>query len=603
MKETLNSFDHFTSVSFYRYKGFRQYSIALQHFNILVGPNNCGKSTILGAFRILAEAMRKARSKRPELIEGPDGQIFGYSIDLSNIPISTENVFYDYDDSEPAIIEFHLSNRNKLILFFPKVGFCSLICQPKDRSIHTTSQFKKAYNSPIGFVPILGPVEHNEPLYQKDAARLALLTHRASRNFRNIWYHYPEEFDKFRDLVRSTWQGMDIEQPQLDQTHSPSLLHMFCPEERIPREIFWAGFGFQVWCQMLTYIIRGRESSIFLIDEPDIYLHSDLQRQLLGILRSLGPDILIATHSTEIISEAEPDNILVVNKQWKAVKRIKHPDELQRVFQVLGSNLNPVLTQLAKTKKALFVEGKDFQILSRFAQKLGFNHVANRTEFAVIPAEGFNVNKVCDFTKGIEITLGITVKSAIIFDRDYRSDIECDEIKKTLEKHCDFVHIHRRKEIENFLLHPTVLDRAIQTRLAEYNKRAFKNIEFSGVVSDILTQITDKIRNRIVAQYLEKRRLFERTKNPGLATETITEHLISEFDKIWGDLNERLKIVPGKEILGDLNTFLQQNYSISISKTLIVDSFRKEEIESEMRELILLIAEFAKKVRELSIKE
>lgn len=595
MKETINSFDHFTSVSFHRYKGFRQYSVALQHFNILVGPNNCGKSTILGAFRILAEAMRKARSKRPEFIEGPDGQTYGYPIDLSNIPISTENVFYDYDDSEPAIIEFHLSNRNKLILFFPKVGLCSLICQPKERFIHTTSEFKKAYNSPIGFVPILGPVEHNEQLYQKDAARLALLTHRASRNFRNIWYHYPEEFDKFRDLVRSTWQGMDIEQPQLDQTFSPSLLHMFCPEERIPREIFWAGFGFQVWCQMLTYIIRGRESSIFLIDEPDIYLHSDLQRQLLGILRSLGPDILIATHSTEIISEAEQDNILVVNKQWKSVKRIKHPDELHQVFQVLGSNLNPILTQLAKTKKVLFVEGNDFQILSRFAQKLGFNQVANRSEFAVIPAEGFNAHKVRDFTKGIEVTLGITITSAIIFDRDYRSDMECNEIQKNLEKHCNFVQIHKRKEIENFLLHPAVLTRAIYTRLAENNKRTFKNIEFNEVVSDILAQITDKIRNRVEAQYLEKRKHFEKIKNPGFASETIIEHLISEFDKVWGDLNARLKVVPGKEILGALNNYLQQNYSIAISKTLIVESFRKEEIESEMRELISLIDDFAKK--------
>ena len=86
---------------------------------------------------------------------------------------------------------------------------------------------------------------------------------------------------------------------------------MFCPEERIPREIFWAGFGFQVWCQMLTHVIQSEGASLFLIDEPDIYLHADLQRQLLGLLQNLGPDILIATHSTEIITEAEPDDILL----------------------------------------------------------------------------------------------------------------------------------------------------------------------------------------------------------------------------------------------------------------------------------------------------
>ena len=57
----MNDQVHFTFVRFHRYKAFRDYSISLHHFNILVGPNNSGKSTVLGAFRILAEGIRKAR--------------------------------------------------------------------------------------------------------------------------------------------------------------------------------------------------------------------------------------------------------------------------------------------------------------------------------------------------------------------------------------------------------------------------------------------------------------------------------------------------------------------------------------------------------------
>ena len=56
---------------------------------------------------------------------------------------------------------------------------------------------------------------------------------------------------------------------------------------------------------MLTHVIQSKNVSLFLIDEPDIYLHSELQRQLLMLLRNLGPDILIATHSTEMITESE----------------------------------------------------------------------------------------------------------------------------------------------------------------------------------------------------------------------------------------------------------------------------------------------------------
>ncbi len=267
---------HFTSVRFHRYKAFRDYSLSLERFNILVGPNNCGKSTVLGSFRILAEGIRKASSRNPTIVPGPQGETRGYSIELQDIPVATENVFHDYDDSQPAAITFRVSNGNELLLYFPEHSSCYLICRSRERWVTSTSTFRSQYNISIGFVPILGPVEHDESLFQKEAARLALLTYRAARNFRNIWHHYPEDFDDFRALVQSTWPGMDIVRPEVDTSHDKPLLRMFCPEERIPRKIFWSCFGFQVCCQMLTYIVRWKGSSLFMIDEPDIYLHADL---------------------------------------------------------------------------------------------------------------------------------------------------------------------------------------------------------------------------------------------------------------------------------------------------------------------------------------
>ncbi len=221
---------HFTSVRFRRYKAFRDYSLSLQRFNILVGPNNSGKSTVLGAFRILAEGIRKASARNPLLITGPQGLTQGYSVDLQDIPVATENVFFDYDDSEPATVTFRISNGNELVLFFPEPGVCFLICRTTGRPITSTQLFRSQFSVSIGFVPILGPVEHDEPLFQKEAARLALLTYRAARNFRNIWYHYPEDFEDFRRLVRTTWPGMDIDRPEIDTTHEKPLLRMFCPK-------------------------------------------------------------------------------------------------------------------------------------------------------------------------------------------------------------------------------------------------------------------------------------------------------------------------------------------------------------------------------------
>lgn len=583
----------FTSVRFHRYKAFRDYSLTLGRFNILVGPNNSGKSTILSAFRILSEGIRKARSRNPTMVPGPHGRTRGYEIDVDQVSVATENVFFDYDDSEPATVHFRLSNKNDLVLFFPAPGVCSLICEGKGPAIVSTAGFKTHYNVTVGFVPILGPVEHEEQLYQKEAARLALLTHRAARNFRNIWHHYPDDFDEFRALLRETWPGMDVDRPEIDHTLKTPLLKMFCPEERIPREIFWAGFGFQVWCQMLTYVVRNRNASLFMIDEPDIYLHSDLQRQLLAILKNLGPDILIATHSTEIISEADPDDILVVNKGSRAARRVKEPTQLQQVFGVLGSNLNPVLTQLAKTRRALFVEGKDFQVIARFARKLGNPRVANRSDFAVVPVEGFNPVKVAAFVQAIGMTLGSPVSAAVVFDRDYRSEAECEKEAEALGKSCVLVRIHRRKELENFLLLPQALQKAAQRRIAEREARTGEKIEFPEDMSQLLDTITDGLRHRVAAQFLSRRRPFEKALNPGLDGTTIDEELMAEFESAWRNLDTRLLMVPGKEVLGALNDTLQRRYRITVSPGLIVECCTREEVPAEMAGLIEVLSAFA----------
>ena len=111
---------HFVRVDFVRFKAFNKFSLQLRHFNILVGPNNAGKSTILAAFRILAAAMRRASTRRAEVIRGPAGNTLGYPVDLSAVSVAEENIFYNYDDSDAATVRFRLSNQNELVLYFPE---------------------------------------------------------------------------------------------------------------------------------------------------------------------------------------------------------------------------------------------------------------------------------------------------------------------------------------------------------------------------------------------------------------------------------------------------------------------------------------------------
>lgn len=573
-------------VEFNRFKAFRRFTINLKHFNILVGPNNAGKSTIITAFRILSAAMRRANSRNPSLVQGPNGSVRGYEVDLESISVAAENIFYNYEDDVPASVVFKISNNNELMLYFPEQGVCRLIPTTQGRPIQNTTAFKNNFKCPIGFVPILGPVEHHEPLYEKEAARLALFSYTAARNFRNIWHHYPDEFDQFRSMLTETWPGMDILPPEIDLSHIKPRLNMYCPEKRMPRELFWSGFGFQVWCQMLTHIIQSKNYSIFLIDEPDIYLHADLQRQLLNILRNLGPDILIATHSTEIITEAETNDIILVNKSKSSAKRIKDPVQISEVFSALRSNINPVLTQLAKTRRAVFVEGKDFQIISKFSRKLGQVNVANRRDFAVIPIEGFNPERVRNLKLGMEATLGVPIRSAIILDRDYRSVEECDSIKQECEKFCEYVSIHSCKEIENFLLIPTAIDRACNLRVQERVARTGIPIQYVPIMDQVLTEFCADRKNYVMSRTLSERRQFERGRASSRHAAEIDELALNEFEKAWSDPATKLSLIPGKEALSYINTYSQEKFGVTLTVGAIIDAIRVEEISKEMSDLV-----------------
>lgn len=590
----MSELQRITSIKFSHYKAFKEFSVSLNEFNVLVGPNNAGKSTILSAFRILAEGLRKAKTKSPTMLQGPNGLVRGYEINLENLPIATENIFYNYEDDEPARIEFRISNGEHLLLYFPKLGVCHLICDTSGKPITTSVAFKSTFNIQIGIVPTLGPVEHNEQLFQVRAAEEALLTHRASRNFRNIWYHFPEKFNDFKQLIKESWPGMDINKPEMVM-HSGEkpLLKMFCPEERIDREIYWAGFGFQVWCQMLTYMVMNREASILIIDEPDIYLHSDLQRQLVNILRSLGPDILIATHSPEIISQTEIDEILLVTKKAKSAKRVKDLSQLESIFKILGSNLNPVLTQLARTKKVVFVEGKDFLIFSRFANKLGVRSVAMRSEFAVVPTEGFNPQKAKSFAEGVQATISSTISSAVIFDRDYKSESEVETELSDLNKFCEFAHIHHKKELENFLLVPNALSNAINHRIKESSIRSGTQPELFEGIDDLLESITNSMKSDVQAQLLTRQLPVAKRIKQSYDNTTLISEILSNFDISWNSLETRLDLVSGKELLSKLNTHIQKDFGVTITPTLIIEMMTIEEIPLEMKKLIESLERFA----------
>ena len=143
----------FTSVHFRNFKALEDFSVTLREMNILVGPNNCGKSTIIGGFRVLAAALRKATSRIPEIVSTPKGRRPGYRIS-DELPISMENVHTE-DSEVDTFVTFRLSNKNELVLYFPADGGCILVPETTGRLIRTVANFRREFPVSVGVVPVL----------------------------------------------------------------------------------------------------------------------------------------------------------------------------------------------------------------------------------------------------------------------------------------------------------------------------------------------------------------------------------------------------------------------------------------------------------------
>jgi hypothetical protein len=242
----------------------------------------------------------------------------------------------------------------------------------------------------------------------------------------------------------------------------------------------------------------------------------------------------------------------------------------------------------------LFVEGDDFQILSRFARKLGLTTIANRSDFGVVPVKGFNPERIRSLKIGMEITLGDQILGAALMDKDYRSDGERASITTKCETFCDYVTIHTCKEIENFLLVPAAMDRAAARKVADQTRRTGVDKTYSGDAAALLDNFANERKSYVTSQYVTARTRFERTNSPGLDQATVTEAALTELESCWNDRASRLRVIPGKAALSIFNQYLQNEYGVSVTPTAIVDAMRADEIPNEMRTLLEDLAGFAR---------
>ena len=378
------------------------------------------------------------------------------------------------------------------------------------------------------------------------------------------------EFGEYRALVER-W-APEIELGELTSRVSPTglQLDLFYDDEghRVPKEVCWAGDGLQVWLQVLYHVYRLRSVDVLVLDEPDIYLHADLQRRLVQILEEIDAQTVLASHSPEVLGEAHTDHVLWVDKSRR--RAVRGSDGLAQSAEAIGSQFNVRIARALRSSLALFVEGKDMKIVRSLARSAGAMRIADERGLAVVPLDGFsNRTNVTPFKFLVDEFLEGSVQGFVILDRDYRSEEACEEILSQFRGIDVGCHIWKKKEIESYLLIPSLLARTSGLPVPS--------------IESALTDIAEGLRGKVFARALAA--VEEERVSPRMHRVNVIEEFEPVFARTWAVPDRRMGLVPPKEVLSQLNSRISSAGGKPVSTMRLAKSMRSSEINPEVHSL------------------
>lgn len=580
------------SISLQNFKRFEKFSVKADRGNILVGPNNSGKSSILDALRTLDACYRFTRSTKPKLIQVDDGVFDGFEVPESSIPYDLANITRNYNQQD-AILEFlHINGAAAKIWLHPERPI-RFIVDRNGKRFSTSKKFRDAFPIDLIIVPPLSPLEAEEKLLEDKTVQRNRSTRLAARNFRNIWYREEEKnFQTLCNRVETAWDGIRLQQPELVKSRPPRL-EMFFEEDRITREIQWAGFGFQVWLQIHTHLLRGQQDSILVLDEPDIYLHPDLQRRLYHDVREIFPQYFLATHATEIINEADTKEILVVNQKNRSARRIRSDDEYESMLTYIGSAENADFARIAKAKKVIFVEGNDAKIIRSLARNFGLETLASDQLSPIFKLGGFTQWRRAQNTVwAFKELLGIDIEAECVFDRDYRSIEEASDFEAKMRAAGMGCEVLERKEIENYLLEPVTIARLANAQITKISNNAAISVE---QIESMIEEICLEYEAEVFAHVFSNTQRFARESNSKADDSTLGTAAYKGFRKAWATSHGRLNYCPGKDVLSKLLVILKEQFGVKLSTLAIARSIKSTEIDAKLFALLTKLNDFMSK--------
>jgi hypothetical protein len=571
------------------FRGFEDHEIPFAATTVMVGANNAGKSTVVEALRLIAlvTARLLVPNRRilepPEWLSHPEG-FAGVRPAFSKMtPAGFEpSIFHQYG-SPPAIVTATFQSGALVTAFVGPDAQVHGVARRTDGSEVTRASRGDLGISPIAVQPQVAPLLREEPVRQEETILRGDGTYLAPQHFRNQLHLFHDRYADFVDIAEETWPGLQIKEfnPHLEDASRP--IELLVRDGSFVGEVSLMGHGLQMWLQIVWFLARAPAEGTVVLDEPDVYMHPDLQRRLLNLVRTRFSQLVIATHSVEIISDVDPRSILAIDRRQPKSEFVTSLPGLEGVMDGIGTVQNIQLTRLMRAETFYLVEGEDVKLLRILQSKVR----PDQLPIDLIPHADLGGRG--GWGAGVPARLpktnaeGDRIRAYAILDRDYFPDDEVAERYAEARGWNIRLRVWDRKEIENYLLVPDAISRFIFARVVEAG-------ESPGAtrVSETINEIVDGMREEPIQDSIANV-LHGRNKKGGhTKANKVARQRVA---KAWKRQDDRWGIAPGKEVLARLSRWSQENFGVGFGAEQIARELRQGEIAPEIVEVLGAISE------------
>ena len=371
---------HYLEIQNFKHFGDRQ-RIELDHPAVLIGPNNCGKTTAIQAIALWSQAVRtwfetKGRSTPRERTATSLNRL-----NIVSVPVQRTRYFWHNtavrtgNQDIPLLITVGVQHENAVhavTMRFRNQGEDLVYCTPDEATLQHRDVIRTAAGLNVHLLYPMSGMETEEPILQPGRIDVLLGQGQTAQVLRNLCLLvFQQARDDWQEIANLMSRLFSVTLGEPAETARGSI-DLFYHQSNVkePLEVSVAGRGLQQLLLVFAYLYSHRKA-VLLIDEPDAHLEILRQRQVYVLLREIAAQndsqVVLVTHSEVVLDEAVDRNLTLL-LGGKADNLAAKP-EIRKALTYYGAEH---YVRAVHHRYVLYVESTtDLDILREFAKRLG----------------------------------------------------------------------------------------------------------------------------------------------------------------------------------------------------------------------------------------